>query len=101
MKPHTKRYMKACGYDISDFIPSELSGAKAVDIHHIIGRGKGGPDCIENLMALTREEHQNFGDKIQHMVFLFDMHEQFLQSGKIEYDYELLNDLKKKYVHIG
>jgi len=101
MKKHTKNYMKACGYDISDFIYSELSGAKAVDIHHIIGRGKGGLDCIENLMALTREEHIIFGDKVQHMVFLFDMHELFLQERRIEYDYELLNDLKKKYVHIG
>ena len=44
------------GYGIDDFIPSELSGGRCSDIHHLNGRGKG-MDVIENLIALTREEH--------------------------------------------
>lgn len=56
MQKHTKIYMDYFGYGIEDFIPCEACGAKAVDIHHIHGRGKG-KDVIENLMALCRKHH--------------------------------------------
>ena len=52
--------MKYFGYGEQDFIPSEISGKKSVDIHHIFPKGMGGcsnKDNIENLIALTREEH--------------------------------------------
>ena len=90
MKKHTKIYMNALGYSETDFIPSELSGKKAVDIHHIIGRGKGGEDRIENLMALTREEHQEFGDKKFYMIYLLYEHAHFLKNKGSEYDKEYL-----------
>jgi hypothetical protein len=54
MKNHTKLYLKYFGYDTSDFIPCEVCGDKAVDIHHIECRGMGGTkelDNIDNLMA--------------------------------------------------
>ena len=57
MKNHTKVYMKFFGYDTSDFIPCELCGNRAADIHHIDSRKMGGTkgkDVIENLMALCR-----------------------------------------------
>jgi hypothetical protein len=79
-------YLKALGYDASDFIPSELSGQRAVDIHHIIGRGKKGKDQIENLMALTREEHIKYGDKVQYMVMLLEKHMAFLESYGVSYN---------------
>ena len=65
MKKHTKIYFEHYGYDISDFIPCEICGAKAVDIHHIDARGMGGSnkDNINNLMALCRECHVYYGDK--------------------------------------
>lgn len=53
------------GYDITDFIPCEICGKKAVDIHHISSRGMGGSkekDTIENLMALCRVCHEDYGD---------------------------------------
>jgi hypothetical protein len=74
MKNHTKIYMKAFGYDVSDFIPSEISCQKAVDIHHIVSRKRGGKDVIENLMALTREEHEKFGDKVEFKDWLLVIH---------------------------
>ena len=40
MKKHTKIYMEAIGYTDTDFIPSEISAQIAVDIHHIVSRGK-------------------------------------------------------------
>lgn len=48
--------MKHFGYGDQDYIPSEYSGSPAVDIHHLNGRGPG-KDVIDNLMALTRDEH--------------------------------------------
>lgn len=69
------------GYGEQDFIPSEISGNRAVDIHHISRRGMGGSkskDTIENLMALTREEHEKYGDKPQYMQFLKEIHNTFL-----------------------
>jgi len=60
MKKHTKIYLDYFGYDTSDFIPCEICGAKAVDIHHIEPRSMGGSktkDVIENLQALCRPCH--------------------------------------------
>jgi 5-methylcytosine-specific restriction endonuclease McrA len=56
MQQHTKNYYKAFGYGIDDVILCEVCGAKAVDIHHICGRGKG-KDELWNLIALCRECH--------------------------------------------
>jgi len=60
MKNHTKVYFRHFGYGQTDMIPSEVSGLRATDIHHIDPRGMGGSktkDYIENLIALTRDEH--------------------------------------------
>ena len=56
--PHTKVYMKHFGYGIDDVVLCEVCGVKAVDIHHINGRGKG-MDVISNLMALCRDHHNS------------------------------------------
>jgi hypothetical protein len=73
------------GYGVEDFIPSEISGKPAVDVHHIERRGMGGSknkDYIENLMALTREEHDKYGDKEQHKQWLHDQHQLFIKNFK-------------------
>ena len=83
MKNHTKVYMKYFGYDESDFIPSEISGLPAVDINHINCRGMGGSkekDNIENLIAVTREEHEEYGDKKEFIEFLQDIHNKFMKT---------------------
>lgn len=83
MKNHTKVYMNYFGYDISDFIPCELTGNKCIDIHHIDSRGLGGSkqkDVIENLMGMTRELHGKYGDKKQHMEFLQEAHSAFMKD---------------------
>jgi 5-methylcytosine-specific restriction endonuclease McrA len=81
LRNHTKVYMNYFGYDISDFIPCEVCGQKAVDIHHIVARGIGGSkhlDTIQNLMALCRECHISKGDRKQEMEFLKARHLYFL-----------------------
>ena len=58
MQKHTKIYLDYFEYGDQDFVPSEISGKRAQDIHHILFRSHGGKDEIENLIALTREEHE-------------------------------------------
>jgi 5-methylcytosine-specific restriction endonuclease McrA len=77
MKKHTKVYLQGMGYDTTDFTPCEVCQAKAVDIHHIEARGMGGSkqaDIIENLMALCRKCHVEYGDKTQHKEMLKEIH---------------------------
>lgn len=65
MRNHTKVYFKEMGYCISDFIYCEVCQQEAVDIHHIDARGQGGSkkkDHIENLMAVCRKCHIEYGD---------------------------------------
>jgi len=57
MQKHTKIYMDHFEYGEQDFIPCEVCGSRAVDVHHIFGRGKG-MDEIWNLMALCRNCHR-------------------------------------------
>lgn len=83
MKAHTKIYMKHFGYDVSDFIPCEICGKKAIDIHHIDARGMGSSkkkDIIENLMALCREDHVYYGDKVQYKGYLIEVHNRKLNA---------------------
>lgn len=84
MRKHVHIYMKYFGYDESDFIPSEISGKKANDIHHIDCKGMGGnpsgdKDVIENLIALTRQEHEKYGDKAEFIDFLRDKHLKYME----------------------
>lgn len=63
--------------------PCELTGAPADDIHHIECRGMGGSkgkDHIGNLMALTREMHEQMGDNKQYKEFLQMVHDRFMQT---------------------
>lgn len=53
------------GYDVSDFVPCEVCGARAVDVHHIECRGMGGTNRVENLqnlMGVCRTCHVAYGD---------------------------------------
>jgi len=102
MKEHTKIYMDALGYDITDFIPSEISGKKAVDICHIECRGMGGnplkdKNRIENLMAQTRDEHIEFGDKKKFMVYQYKIHRQFLSDNGVKFDNNYFEKMITKY----
>lgn len=97
MRNHTLIYLNAFGYAPGDFIPSEMSGKKAVDIHHIIGRGKKGEDRIENLMAVTREEHILYGDHKQSIAFLFKKHREYLEANGVRYNKKWMQQQIDKY----
>ena len=93
MKKHTKIYMMALGYDISDFMPSELSGSKGVDIHHIVNR----EDRIENLILLTREEHLKYGENKKTNAWLLRQHRAFLEMFGVKFDNEWFEFQINKY----
>jgi 5-methylcytosine-specific restriction endonuclease McrA len=83
MKRHTRIYMDFFNYQQSDFIGCEICNSRAVDIHHIDARGMGGSttkDTIENLMALCRECHIEFGDRKMYKEELKEMHLQFIHK---------------------
>jgi len=93
MKPYQKLYFKSFGYASSDTVYSEISGDVANDIHHIYSRGMGGtsePDRIENLMAVTRDEHDKFGDKKKYYAYLFQMHARMMDACGVKYNKEYI-----------
>ena len=58
MTPHVKTYLNYYGYGIDDVIMCEnCRQRKAVDIHHIQYRSRGGGNDINNLIALCRVCH--------------------------------------------
>ena len=87
MRKHTKMYFDFFNVDYDHVsgwhdCVSEISGENAVDIHHIDSRGMGGSknaDRIENLMALTREEHEFYGDKKQYLEYLKQVHGDYIK----------------------
>ncbi len=87
--------MKSLGYGLQDFIPSELSGNRAVDLHHIVNR----EDRIENLMALTRDEHAKHGEIKSEMYWLLMNHKNFLDMNGVKYDYEWFEKYMNQYAH--
>jgi 5-methylcytosine-specific restriction endonuclease McrA len=86
MKKYTKQYFSYFGYALDDFLPCEVCGNRAVDLHHIDCKGMGGSklkDNVENIMAVCRQCHVNFGDKKEHIEFLKETHLNFLyENGK-------------------
>ena len=77
MQKHTQIYLQGMGYKTTDFVPCEVCGAQAVDVHHIEARGIGGTkkaDVIDNLMGLCRKCHIEYGDKKQYKEFLKEIH---------------------------
>lgn len=92
-------YMAKFGYSDSDFVPSELSGKEGVDLHHIDCKGMGSSknkDRVENLIALTREEHIEYGDKKQWMSYLYQKHMDFMLANGVKFDREwILGEIER------
>lgn len=84
MKKYTKTYLDYFGYDVSDFVPCEVCGMQAVDIHHIEARSvaKSKENDITNLMAMCRKDHIKYGDKKQYKDFLKEIHNKRLAEIK-------------------
>lgn len=85
MRKHTKVYTEFFGYGMDSWMPCEICGAQAVDVHHIDARGMGGrasADEIENLMGVCRQCHIEYGDKKQHKDMLREIHQKFIDKHR-------------------
>ena len=80
---YIKIYLDHFNYGDQDFIPSELSGCRAQDIHHLTPRSKSGTDVIDNHMALTREEHDKAHSDPDYNEYLKTVHLKRLLHYKI------------------
>ena len=81
MTPHCKAYMKHFGYGIDDTILCEVCGEKAVDLHHIDGRGKG-KDIATNIIAVCRKCHNaahGIGNTYLHKDVIQQIHNEYLK----------------------
>jgi hypothetical protein len=82
MKNHCKVYMEYFDLAVAEEIICEKCGCRAVDIHHIQGRGRD-KDIITNLMALCRgchtEAHSNIS-KTQ----MQELHNNFLKQFNLK-----------------
>ena len=77
--------MQHFGYVLDDFIPCEVCGSRANDIHHIDNRGSGGSkskDYIENLMAVCRPCNIKYGDYPEHKEMLKEIHNKRVNGGR-------------------
>jgi hypothetical protein len=83
MTPHVKLYLRCTGYGIDDCVPCEIC-QKAVDIHHIHGRGKN-MNVLSNLMALCRDHHNSahgVGNTYLHPDVMQVIHDEYLNAHK-------------------
>ena len=80
MKPHVKIYLKYFDLEGCDFVPCEICKSKAVDIHHINGRGVG-KDVIKNLCALCRDHHNDCHNEIIDRGQMLEIHLEFLKMS--------------------
>ena len=81
MKQHTKNYFQHFNLTGQEFLPCEVCQSEAVDLHHISPRGMGGAsklDKVENIMALCRKCHIEYGDKKHYKAFLYTKHHEKL-----------------------
>jgi hypothetical protein len=67
------------GYGEQDFIPCEMGCGRAVDVHHLDGRGPG-KDVIENLMGLCRAVHLKAGADPEYNEQLKIIHLQIIEN---------------------
>jgi len=104
MIKYKKIYLDAYGYNEGDFIRSELSDLPAVEFNHILCIGMGGSknrelDRIENLIAVTRNEHIDYGDKKQYYSYLFRIHKLDMMINGVKFDHEWIDKQIEKYRH--
>ena len=61
---YKETYRKYFGYALDEYYPCEMCTRRAVDIHHIKYKSRGGTDNIENLIGLCRDCHTDVHNEI-------------------------------------
>lgn len=76
---YKKKYLKHFGYGEQDFVPCEVCGSQAADVHHINYKSRGGDNNITNLMALCRHHHNLAHAEVLSEDHLQEIHDAFLK----------------------
>ncbi len=101
MKDHVRIYHEAFSYTPGVFISCEITEGPAVDIHHIDPRKKGGDkskDRIEELMALIREKHNDYGDRKCFKSMLYRIHKARMKAAGVVFDEAYVDAKIEKYL---
>ena len=83
MQRHTKIYLEYLGYGEQDFIPCEVCGRKATEIHHIKYKSRGGKDEIRNMMAICRRCHDDAHNEYMSEAEMYLAHWYFMDKKGI------------------
>ena len=89
MSPHKIVYTEFFGLTDGDCPLSEISGDVGIDVHAIHGNQRGGRKeerPIEELICLTRKEHDKYGGKKQYKHALYNIHLKFIQRMRPDYN---------------
>lgn len=88
LRTYTKIYYNYFDFGFEDFVPCEICGDKAVDIHHIIARSKEKSleNDINNLIGICRRCHLGFGDRTHFLEFLQATHKLYMTSRRPLYE---------------
>ena len=80
MQKHIRNYVKFFDIGEDEPIQDELNCDQAVDPHHIIRRSQGGSDYVENIIALSRENHDRAHGIIQPRINKTDLLKQHIYN---------------------
>ncbi len=86
MQPYTKIYLEAFKLAETDFVPCEICEKKATEIHHILGRQGYLLTEVRNLMAICREDHEEYGQMKTYTALLLKIHRRRMQLAKIPFN---------------
>lgn len=82
---YKKLYLDFFGFKDQSDCFCEICGTIAIEVHHIEARGMGGTNAAEdinNLMAVCRACHVEYGDKKKYIEFLNTKHQNFIKKNK-------------------
>ena len=106
MKNYTRTYLTVINEltdDNDTFVPCECCGGRSTEIHHILNKNRliehgilNLKDTIENIMAICRGCHDEFGDKDGYLPILLKTHSDYI-SNHTEIDMDFINALIRHY----
>lgn len=102
MQEYTKVYLDSFGLDETDYVKCECCDNKATEIHHILTRKKLSSHLIriENLMAICRTCHEEYGDRIYLMAMLLTIHQKILELKEIPHNPKFFEFYIEKYKNL-
>lgn len=89
---HIQNWLEFFDLEPGDWVGSEISNVTCNDWHHIHEKGMGGRpkfffkdkwwdiDCVENIIAVTREEHNDCHSNVYTKEQLWDLHSKQMRN---------------------